>query len=493
MDGGVGVPLQRRPLAPPPPAPPLRLSVESKEDSETLAAIQALSERLQGYALPLASGAAVPAAAGGSAGPLMAVPGDTWEAREAADAAQLARSLAMLDPSTRAQLVAERAAQRRSLPVRDLYAAERSKRGAIEAKAAHRAQWQRSQAANLHALQETRDKQLLLDRDASEERFVGARAYGRTLVEQDRAALEAEKKRANAERVRAFNEAQSTARERALARVPDAPALSNLQAVFLSPRPRQPARRLNSTDAQQQSDSSPGASRRPLTPSRLAVQHRPSAAELEAAIRKDYALLDSQRRAAESRTLQLESMLWAQRQQQKDLAWQAEQQRRRREVEAEEDGPPRDPQAERAELRSMLHAALGDRETERTASDSWSADGSAAAERAAASSVSQSSRVDLLDSLVPELASVQRERASAWSARRQAEELLRADQESQRQRAAEQSEWEREQREERRAAWRAAHPPLPSHMLPKNVRRVERRNPHEWFDQHAIMVQELEE
>ena len=81
MDGGVSVPLQRRPLAPPSPTPPLRLSVESEEDSETLAAIhpRALLERLQGYALPLVSCAAVPAAAaaGRSAGTLMAVPGDT--------------------------------------------------------------------------------------------------------------------------------------------------------------------------------------------------------------------------------------------------------------------------------------------------------------------------------------------------------------------------------------------------------------------------------
>jgi hypothetical protein len=204
-----------------------------------LDSIAQLSARLHSYDLP-----DVPPSAAPRIGPdgemveqPIPLPPATLTERVAAYEASLPRS-PLLRREARALLAAEYAAQLEKGPWRDLYAAERTAKGNVERAAALQAEWALQHEINVHELRETRERQLLLDNEARVAGFAGSLAYKARLLEMERHRLEDAKMHARREKTRLFNEAQSSARERALRRVPDAPKLTNLQAVFLSPASR---------------------------------------------------------------------------------------------------------------------------------------------------------------------------------------------------------------------------------------------------------------
>ena len=119
--------------------------METREDTEAIAAIHALSLRLAKHVLPpaAASTAAAVAATARSKGPSV-LPADTFEGRVAAYAWQLDGALVPLVPEVRAPMVSEYSGALREQPVRDLYAQEQSKLAAVHAHRLRRQQWARA-------------------------------------------------------------------------------------------------------------------------------------------------------------------------------------------------------------------------------------------------------------------------------------------------------------------------------------------------------------
>jgi len=234
----------------------------------------------------------------------------------------------------------------------------------------------------------------------------------------------------------------------------------------------------------------------------LNVANRPPAAALESALRQDYALLDAKRRIAEQRVMQLESVLFQQHRQARVAEWHAKE--KRREAQQIDEDVRRDAQAEKEQLRAMLQQALGDeeneeeekrirrREAERTykalASNTVGPEDTEAKEaegtESTASARARAQREHLFESMAPVLASVQREEAE-WKARAAAASAAFQREEEASIRAAHDEAVQRAHKHaELHAMWLKKHPPLPSHVLARQMRRVERRNPHEWLNQH---------
>jgi hypothetical protein len=404
-----------------PPTAPLRLSIETRADRQTLDSIAALADRLQAMDLPVA--AALPT----DEPKRIELPPDTNEKRVAAYAASLPHS-PLLRRDARVLLVDEYARSLIKHPGRDLYGLERRAKGAMERREAQVQQWaledaEASSQSNEHSrrtaaasaailLGKTHEIKTgadgLFDIAAAEREdaalgragvggFARSAAYRAKLIDLERAELESAAQRRRAERARLFNEAQSTAREIALKRIPDAPRLSNLQAAFLSPRSR--ARRMGPraqsdaalatleharTERTAPASSLLSADGTPLSPSAVAkasaidttatssrlsavqlaagVAHQPTRAELESALRADFELQAEERRWKEKQDMHLTAAVHAQIQEQRRRAW--DQGKRHRASIAHIERTSAQIAEDRVQLREMLRVAFGDEEDE---------------------------------------------------------------------------------------------------------------------------------
>lgn len=525
------------------PLKPLELTEQTEQDARAIQDIERLSAKLQAYDLPpspSSSATATGQADGSSARPAgvprSGLPADTMPERFAAFAAQLNRSH-ILDAPTRAALLEDHARQLAELPRRNLYDLERARLGSIEAKAKHRAAWMAAHAQQMQELESTKSSQLLLENDARVSSALGLsaaeRQYRQDLLAVDRLSLEELARAQRAAKVEAFNAAQSTAAERALARIPEAPKLTNLQAVFLSPASRHKQKQDAAAAAAQRkavekakswappsappnrplrrgaslavavpaaaASPAPAAVPTPLSPVAALASGsfvRPSASAIEAALRADFAAQDAERLAAEKRQLALEAVLYSKAKQAKVNEWLASDQSRLRHLEAVEE--ERNAAQENLQFKRMVREAFGDTEDE--------ADAAARARRVQAQfgvdvvsqshlaeeelqSRSRQKREAIFAALVPNLASDQaRLDAEAMRIRMdlaRSEMIAKADEKMMRE--LEDNTALRQIRDERRSQWSKAHPPLPTHSMSLSTRRVERRNPHEWHSEMMAM------
>ena len=522
------------------PPKPLELTEQTEADARAIQDIERLSAKLQAYDLPPSPSSAAGAhqTGGSKGGPRSGLPADTMPERFAAFAAHLNRSH-ILDGPTRSALLEDHARQLAALPRRNLYDLERARLGSIEAKAAHRAAWMAAHAQQAQELESAQSSALMLENDARVSSAMGLsaveRKYRQDLLAVDRLSLEDLARAQRAAKVEAYNAAQSTAAERALSKVPDAPKLTNLQAIFLSPAsrhkqkqesaaaaaaaaarrkekswappsapPNRPLRRGASltvfppdADAASTPAPAPLAAPAPTPLSPLAALAsgsfvRPSASAIEAALRADFAAQESERRAAEKRQLELEAVLYSKAKQAKVNEWLASDQSRFRSLEAAEED--RNAAQETAQFKRMVRDAFGDTEDD--------TDAAARARKVQAQfglgvvsqshlaeeelqSRSRAKREAIFAELVPTLASDQaRQDADAI---RVSMDLARtemiAKSEEKMLRELEDNKALQEIRKQRHAQWSKAHPPLPTHTMSISTRRVERRNPHEWHSE----------
>lgn len=567
----------------------IQLTNERPEDRERLEAIRVLAERLHGYDLPAHAGAYTTNPSPPSNAIFVPphsshaiLPGETHLARRR----ELECMYAHLPRVTR-DLLVEDGLKRVAAKLRHLNRREDALLTRKSNLDSHRKAWSQTHPHNLHALSEKRHPdgiRTVVDIEDRIGRYLEEKLWREEQLEAERNILEEQKKQAVLDRIEAFNQAQSTARAVALAKIPDAPTLTNLQAVFLSPRSRKEVGAntpLNGDAAHSEPHDVALLSPR----ARLASRHLPSRSAIESAIRADYERIEAERRAEERRTLEIEMTIQAkarririeqaiERQRRKEQARINKAERQKRKQEKQElrqmlkyafdssssddddvdvDGSLLDDSLELFDLDSVGGVGVGaNAHPHRAEQDSHSAfrpdaaaddDGDddlrrierlvdsttyitiddnnnptqqgqltmgateVAPEQQAqsqqqheprrrdkrSSSIQSTSvsvslhtpgmarRVALFDALSPELSHSHSHVAEVAAAAEVASRRIA--------RAADEAQQESEKQSERRAEWSKAHPPMPIDRLDRrwNQTRIERRNPHEWHEEHKIV------
>ena len=263
---------------------------------------------------------------------------------------------------------------------------------------AARATWSRDHDHNLHALREDKQsRQLMLSNGLLVANYLADHRWREEQINRDRETLAEHQRQQILARIERFNNQQSMLRARTLTNIPDAPMLTNLQAVFLSPRSRRQMGLEDRRKKDQASESLNSPTHSPLSPSANAcseptnvtptsrsastsvlsprallarsLSNRPPRHLLEAALRADYDIIDAQRRSEERKELELELVVASKTREVRLRA--AFEQRRIEDARETRYQRHQAEKREKRELRDMLNETFGESDDDDGAGDEY--------------------------------------------------------------------------------------------------------------------------